>query len=223
MHTHTMIAKFAVAATVVAAALAIGAQSTGRADARSGASAKAGVDASAPATIVKTLQDAKQFKILCELLTTANLIDRLNGAGPFTVFAPTDGAFGNLPPETLASLKKDPAALAEILNTAGQRRISPDVIIREVAAHYGVELRALQGRSRSQSVVLPRQVAMYLLREETGLSLVDIGQLLGGRDHTTVIHGFDKVTEELNSDARLRRDVATIRERLYQGPDGSAR
>ncbi len=116
MHTHTMIAKFAVAATVVAAALAIGAQSTGRADARSGASAKAGADASAPATIVKTLQDAKQFKILCELLTTANLIDRLNGAGPFTVFAPTDGAFGNLPPETLASLKKDPAALAEILN-----------------------------------------------------------------------------------------------------------
>ncbi len=115
------------------------------------------------------------------------------------------------------------AALAEILNTAGQRRISPDVIIREVAAHYGVELRTLQGRSRSQSVVLPRQVAMYLLREETGLSLVDIGQLLGGRDHTTVIHGFDKVTEELNSDARLRRDVATIRERLYQGPDGSAR
>jgi len=116
MHTHTMIAKFAVAATVVAAALAIGAQSTGRADARSGASAKAGADASAPATIVKTLQDAKQFKILCELLTTANVIDRLNGAGPFTVFAPTDGAFGNLPPETLASLKKDPAALAEILN-----------------------------------------------------------------------------------------------------------
>jgi uncharacterized surface protein with fasciclin (FAS1) repeats len=111
-----MIAKFAVAATVVAAALAIGAQSTGRADARSGASAKAGADASAPATIVKTLQDAKQFKILCELLTTANVIDRLNGAGPFTVFAPTDGAFGNLPPETLASLKKDPAALAEILN-----------------------------------------------------------------------------------------------------------
>ena len=111
-----MIAKFAVAATVVAAALAIGAQSTGGADARSGASAKAGADASAPATIVKTLQDAKQFKILCELLTTANVIDRLNRAGPFSVFAPTDGAFGNLPPETLASLKKDPAALAEILN-----------------------------------------------------------------------------------------------------------
>jgi uncharacterized surface protein with fasciclin (FAS1) repeats len=62
------------------------------------------------------LVDVKLFKILCELLTTANLIDRLNGAGPFTVFAPTDGAFGNLPPETLASLKKDPAALAEILN-----------------------------------------------------------------------------------------------------------
>ncbi|MCE2875470.1 MAG: fasciclin domain-containing protein [Planctomycetaceae bacterium] len=116
MSTHNMFAKFAVAVTVVTAALAIGAQSTGKAGARSAASATAGADAAAPATIVKIFQDSGQFKILYELLTTAKLIDRLNGAGPFTVFAPTDGAFGSLPPETLANLKKDPAALADILN-----------------------------------------------------------------------------------------------------------
>jgi chromosomal replication initiator protein len=55
---------------------------------------------------------------------------------------------------------------------------------------------------------------MYLLREETDSSLMEIGQLLGGRDHTTVMYGCEKITEELNSDARLRQEVATIRERL---------
>ena len=61
-----------------------------------------------------------------------------------------------------------------------------------------------------------RQVAMYLLREETDSSLMDIGQMLGGRDHTTVIYGCEKIGEEINSDSRLRQEVVTIRDRLYQ-------
>ena len=111
--TETMFAKFALAATVLAAttAFAIDAQSTGKTDSKPAApAATAGT-----ATIVKTAQEAGQFKILCELLVAANLVDTLNSAGPFTVFAPTDAAFGKLPPETLASLKKDPKALGEIL------------------------------------------------------------------------------------------------------------
>ncbi len=116
--TETMFAKFAFAATVLAAttAFAIDAQSTGKTDSKPAApAATAGADVKAPATIVKTAQEAGQFKILCELLVAANLVDTLNSAGPFTVFAPTDAAFGKLPPETLASLKKDPKALGEIL------------------------------------------------------------------------------------------------------------
>ena len=116
--TETMFAKFAFAATVLAAttAFAIDAQSTGKTDSKPAApAATAGTAAKAPATIVKTAQDAGQFKVLCELLVAANLVDTLNSAGPFTVFAPTDAAFGKLPPETLASLKKDPKALGEIL------------------------------------------------------------------------------------------------------------
>ena len=57
---------------------------------------------------------------------------------------------------------------------------------------------------------------MYLLREETESSLVDIGKALGGRDHTTVMYGCEKMNDEINTDSRLRQEVMSIRERLYQ-------
>jgi chromosomal replication initiator protein len=109
------------------------------------------------------------------------------------------------------------AALNELLDTSRRKRITSDAILREVAEFYGVDLRAMQGRGRSRNIVVPRQVAMYLLREETDASLMDIGQLLGGRDHTTVIYGCEKIGEEINADSRLRQEVVTIRDRLYQG------
>ncbi|HMO57832.1 MAG TPA: chromosomal replication initiator protein DnaA [Roseiflexaceae bacterium] len=118
--------------------------------------------------------------------------------------------------QTHISVDVAASALAELLNTNGRRRIAPETVIREVANFYGVDLRSLQGRSRSHSIVVPRQVAMYLMREETDASLVDIGQCLGGRDHTTVMYGYEKITGEINNDARLRQEIATIREKIYQ-------
>ena len=108
------------------------------------------------------------------------------------------------------------AALTELLDTTRRKRITAEVIVREVADFYGVDLRALQGRGRSRNIVVPRQVAMYLLREETDASLMDIGKLLGGRDHTTIIYGCEKISEEINADSRLRQEVVTIRDKLYQ-------
>jgi chromosomal replication initiator protein len=108
------------------------------------------------------------------------------------------------------------AALTELLDTTRRKRITADVIIREVADFYGVDLRAMQGRGRSRNIVVPRQVAMYLLREETDASLMDIGKLLGGRDHTTIIYGCEKIGEEINVNSRLRQEVVTIRDKLYQ-------
>lgn len=105
-------------------------------------------------------------------------------------------------------------ALSELIDTNRRKRVTPDAILREVAAFYSVDLRSLQGRGRSRNIVTPRHVAMYLLREETDSSLMEIGQLLGGRDHTTVMYGCDKIAEELATDARLRQEVMTIRERL---------
>jgi chromosomal replication initiator protein len=116
---------------------------------------------------------------------------------------------------TAVSVEVATAALTELLDTSRRKRITAEAILREVAEFYGVDLRALQGRSRSRNIVVPRQVAMYLLREETDASLMDIGQLLGGRDHTTVIYGCDKIGEEINADSRLRQEVITIRDKLY--------
>ena len=107
------------------------------------------------------------------------------------------------------------AALAELFENTRRRHITPDAILQEVAGYYSMDLRIIQGRGRSRNVVLPRQVAMYLLREETDMSLVDIGGMLGGRDHTTVMYGCEKMTEEINTDSRLRGDINAIRAKLY--------
>lgn len=117
---------------------------------------------------------------------------------------------------TIVSTESATAALTELLDTNHRKRVTPDAIINEVAQFYGVDVRALQGRGRSRNIVVPRQVAMYLLREETESSLVDIGKALGGRDHTTVMYGCEKMNDEINTDSRLRQEVMSIRERLYQ-------
>lgn len=117
---------------------------------------------------------------------------------------------------TLVSTESATSALTELLDTNHRKRVTPDAIINEVALFYGVDVRALQGRGRSRNIVVPRQVAMYLLREETESSLVDIGKALGGRDHTTVMYGCEKMNDEINTDSRLRQEVMSIRERLYQ-------
>ncbi|MBC8162895.1 MAG: chromosomal replication initiator protein DnaA [Roseiflexaceae bacterium] len=115
------------------------------------------------------------------------------------------------------SIETATSALTELLDTTRRRRLTADAILKEVAEFYGIDLRALQGRGRSRNVVIPRQVIMYLLREETDSSLMDIGRFLGGRDHTTIIYGCDKIGEEVNTNARLRQEIMTIRDRLYQG------
>ena len=96
-------------------------------------------------------------------------------------------------------------------------KLTEQQIIEAVARHFGVEVAAFEGRSRSRAIARPRQVAMYLLREETGASLPQIGAMLGGRDHTTVMHGCDRISEMLEQDADLRRDVVRLRQRLYNG------
>ncbi|MCL5074168.1 MAG: chromosomal replication initiator protein DnaA [Chloroflexi bacterium] len=93
--------------------------------------------------------------------------------------------------------------------------IQPEQIIKAVAEYYQIEPRALRGKGRSKEIVLPRQVAMYLMREETSCSLLEIGRELGGRDHSTVLHSHEKVRREIEIDTQLRKDVLSIRERLY--------
>ena len=98
-----------------------------------------------------------------------------------------------------------------------QRRaeIDPQRILSEVAAYFGVEVDDLLARSRKRTVSVPRQVAMYLLIHEIGLPPTHVGRLLGGRDHSTVIHGAGKINGEMNEDSALRHDVQAIKESIF--------
>ncbi|MDY7040110.1 MAG: chromosomal replication initiator protein DnaA [Chloroflexota bacterium] len=93
--------------------------------------------------------------------------------------------------------------------------VTPDEIIEAVASFYGLSSEVLKGRGRSKEVVLPRQLAMYLAREETPASLPEIGKALDGRDHTTVLYGYEKISNLIEEDDNLRRQVIAIKDRLY--------
>lgn len=102
--------------------------------------------------------------------------------------------------------------------TARKADITNDDVIATVAEKCGVTSEAMKGRNRAQEIVMPRQIAMYLMREETGASLAEIGRALGGRDHTTVIHGIEKIEARLQEDSALRTRVIAIREALLTAP-----
>jgi chromosomal replication initiator protein len=94
------------------------------------------------------------------------------------------------------------------------RPVAPDEIIRQTAQSYGFTPDDLAGPSRRQPLVLCRQVAMYLLREQTELSLPRIGALFGGRDHSTVIHALEKVNRLLRTDHTVYERVTFLSQGL---------
>jgi chromosomal replication initiator protein len=95
------------------------------------------------------------------------------------------------------------------------RNIQPRKLIELVANAWNTSVDDLMGRDRSQKIAEPRQVAMYLLRQETDASLPQIGEVLGGRDHTTVMYAIEKITDVIERDDRLRTRVKQIRDQLY--------
>jgi chromosomal replication initiator protein len=99
--------------------------------------------------------------------------------------------------------------------TERQENLSIEQITSTVAQFFNLELATLKGRNRSRAISFPRQIAMYLAREEAGASLPQIGAALGGRDHTTVLHGWEKIAKLIEEDDALRRQVLAIKEVLY--------
>jgi chromosomal replication initiator protein len=105
-------------------------------------------------------------------------------------------------------------ALADLLPR--RKEVEPSEVVRTVAEAFGVPVDRMIRRERTQEIALPRQIAMYLLREDSHISLPQIGEALGGRDHTTVMYGCDKISDLLERDDRLRRRVVEIRECIYK-------
>ena len=105
--------------------------------------------------------------------------------------------------------------LQNILYNPRRQSLSPDRIVEHVARYYGVPSDQLRGKARDKQIVLPRQIAMYLMREETESPLMRIGEALGGRDHSTVLHGCEKIEREMAENDEFRRDINSLREQLY--------
>ncbi len=121
-------------------------------------------------------------------------------------------AFADLRGEPL-TLELVDVALADMLPR--QRSLTPARVIETVARYFGYEVEALLGQDRSRDVALPRQMTMYLIREETDASLPAIGDALGGRDHTTILYGVKRIADLMERDDSVRRQLISIREQLY--------
>jgi chromosomal replication initiator protein len=101
-------------------------------------------------------------------------------------------------------------ALHGLSTTGAPQAITPVSILDAVAAHFQVSLDALKSRHRDHKVTLARHIAIYLVREKTNCGLEDLGRLLGGRDHSTVLRGHQKIAGMLSTNPSLRKNIDDI-------------
>lgn len=113
------------------------------------------------------------------------------------------------------SLTSELTSIALVDFLPNNEQVEPDQIVSTVAKAFGITKEQLFGRGRTRKIALPRQIAMYLMREEANASLPQIGETLGGRDHTTVMYACAKVADLIERDDLLRRQVFQIRDQLY--------
>ncbi|MFH0952277.1 MAG: chromosomal replication initiator protein DnaA [Patescibacteria group bacterium] len=104
--------------------------------------------------------------------------------------------------------------LDSVINQPQKAVMTPNQLIDTVAQFYDISQKDICGSSRRKELVVPRQIAMYLIREELKSSYPNIGQVLGGRDHTTAMHAYTKISKVLTTDGKVRQDVELIRQRM---------
>src|SRR5260370_9150603 len=121
--------------------------------------------------------------------------------------------------ETELTMEVARAAMSSLGNDSKESRLNIKQIAQAVAEYYHISLEDMCGKQRDKHIVIPRQIAMYLMRQETQASLLEIGQLFGGRDPRTVLHSCAKVDRSVNILPPLRREIVPIREQLIpEGP-----
>ena len=99
-------------------------------------------------------------------------------------------------------------------NTKPKKMLSVKEVVKVVSEYYNVDEESIYNKTRRKEVVRPRQVIMYILREDFGISFPSIGDKLGGRDHTTVIHSYEKMREEVKKDNLLSQEITQLRSML---------
>lgn len=119
----------------------------------------------------------------------------------------------NNAPPTLESVKNIISELTTYRRRGGA--LTPKQLINAVAEYYDLNCHDLMGGSRKKGLVTPRQIAMFLMREEIRSSYPAIGQELGGRDHTTAMHAYEKIKKIIEEDEKIRQDINLIRQKIY--------
>ncbi|MCK4554649.1 chromosomal replication initiator protein DnaA, partial [Candidatus Parcubacteria bacterium] len=107
--------------------------------------------------------------------------------------------------------------LSGIISNYQSKTTSPKTIIDAALKFYDVALKDLIGKSRKKELVVPRQIVMYLMREEINTSYPTIGHELGGRDHTTAMHAFNKISKSIIQDDRIKQEVNSIKQLIQNG------
>lgn len=122
-------------------------------------------------------------------------------------------AFGNLH-EREIDLDAAKIALKNIISPDQKRIITPDYIIDTVCEHFHISKNDMTGSKRNSEIVIPRQIAMYLCREMTQTNFKEIGNIMGGRDHSTVIHGYDKISYEVKNSENMRNIIDVLTKKI---------
>ncbi|MBQ6549832.1 MAG: chromosomal replication initiator protein DnaA [Lachnospiraceae bacterium] len=125
-------------------------------------------------------------------------------------------AFSKLHPNTPLTLDIAKEILKDFINPDEEKKLTPEYIIQVVAEHYGVRSEDIKSQRRNKEIVLPRQISMYLIRLFNDITLQDVGKILGNRDHSTIIHGFDKITNEMVRNPDLKNTVDILKKKLNQ-------
>ena len=111
---------------------------------------------------------------------------------------------------TPITLENAKITLSELIKVQEEKNITADSIMAFIAEQYGVTVDDLTSKKRNREIAMPRQIAMYMCREMLGLSTTAIGRSFGNRDHTTVMHGCDKVSETIKSDFSFKRRMEEL-------------
>lgn len=114
------------------------------------------------------------------------------------------------------SLPPDPENVASLLNQSTKKPLTSDhkQVLSVICSYFDISLKDLTGQKRQKELVLPRHLAMYILTEELKLTVEKIGQILGGRDHTTVMHGRDKMKRMVSNDREVQRILIELKQKI---------
>ena len=105
-------------------------------------------------------------------------------------------------------------ALKDLISPNAAREVTPESIMQVVCDHFGITQLDIASQKRSRDIVIPRQIVMYLCRDMTDTPLQTIGKYMGGRDHTTIIHGAEKIAHDMEKNESLRSTVEILKKKI---------